>query len=91
MTSENENVRGDRQTDLRLRILGYHVGLIAGLKPGEAGTTLHTVQGFDCKISRDKAGEYTIGIFRFSRVESAIAHYCKLLDSIATGLHSDND
>ena len=88
LKTTNEN----RQSDLRLRILSYHVELIADLKPGEMGCNLHTVQGFDCHVERLADGDYIVaGVNVGEKLRCAIKRYFELLTPSVTGLHFDND
>lgn len=81
--------REDLETDLRLRILEYHLSIIVRLKPDDMRHTLCTVQGFRCEVRRTYEGDYVIGGKRASALSDAIRIYFELLAPSVTGLHRD--
>lgn len=89
MTTTTERL--DRTTDIRLRILAYHVAIISELQPGDSGSTLHTVDGLSCHVERTEEGKYSIGGEITSTLTGALHAYFRQLDKVATGLHSDKD
>ena len=82
--------RTNRPTDIRLRILAYHVARIATLPPGES-VGLHTVEGFDCPVRRTEEGNYDVGGEITGTLDGALRLFFAKLDRVATGLHADND
>lgn len=82
--------RTNRPTDIRLRILAYHVARIATLPPGES-VGLHTVEGFDCPVRRTEEGNYDVGGEITGTLDGALRLFFERLDRVATGLHADND
>lgn len=89
MTTETERL--DRPTDIRMRILSYHIHVIVSLRTGRPGSTLHTVSGFECHVRITDEGNYSIGGVICTSLSHAIDEYLEQLDKIATGLHSDKD
>lgn len=81
--------RTARPTDIRLRVLAYHVACIATLPPGES-VGLHTVEGFDCPVRRTEDG-YEVGGEITGTLDGALRLFFTKLDLVATGLHSDLD
>ena len=82
--------RTNRPTDIRLRILAYHVARIATLPPGES-IGLHTVEGFGCPVRRTEEGEYDVDGEITGTLNEALRLFFRKLDLVATGLHADID
>lgn len=83
--------RGHKPTDLRLRILGYHLAMIARLQVGQPGSTLHTVEGMSTHVCRTDEGNWAIDGEIFPSLDSALYRFVDIVDQHATGLHADND
>jgi hypothetical protein len=87
---ERRTERTARPTDIRLRVLAYHVACIATLPPGES-VGLHTVEGFDCRVRRTEDGNYDVDGEITGTLDDALRLFFRNLDLVATGLHSDLD
>lgn len=79
----------DLETDLRLRILAYHLRVIVELKPREFGYSLHTVKGMLCAVARKEDGSYLIEGKECATLGDAIETYIEILSTHTTGLHRD--
>lgn len=77
-------------TDIRLRILGYHLATIADMKIGEI-RELHPISGLCVCVKRTDDGWYTLNGETTCNIYGAFQILTALVHAATTGLHPDND